>query len=260
MPPDVDDLLDELLSKIRGVFGRRLVGLYLFGSLVAGGFDDASDVDLLAAVADDVDDAELEALRAMHDGIARGRPQWEDRIEIAYLSVTALRTFRERSSRIAIISPGEPLHVLDAGRDWLMNWWQVLESDAPLFGPPPRELIAPISKAEFIEAVRVHMVDSGGRWMAQLHGRKSQAYAILTISRGLYAHRFGEHVSKQEAAAWAQQALPEWADLIGDALAWRREADGAGDATRADAMRFTGVVRDLCATPAGDERLMRGQQ
>ncbi len=32
-------LLDELRSGIQGVLGDRLIGLYLFGSLVFGGFD-----------------------------------------------------------------------------------------------------------------------------------------------------------------------------------------------------------------------------
>ena len=45
---EVNALIGELLTGIRGVLGDRLVGLYLYGSLVAGDFDkDISDIDLL---------------------------------------------------------------------------------------------------------------------------------------------------------------------------------------------------------------------
>jgi protein gp37 len=37
----------------------------------------------------------------------------------------------------------------------------------------------------------------------------SQAYAILTMYRGLYALRFGESYFKAATAAWAQQAFPQ---------------------------------------------------
>ena len=39
-------LLDELVADIRGVIGDDLLGLYLYGSAVTGGFDPgASDID-----------------------------------------------------------------------------------------------------------------------------------------------------------------------------------------------------------------------
>lgn len=245
-------LLDELRSGIQSVLGDRLIGLYLFGSLVFGGFDeDVSDIDLLAAVARDVDEAELDALRKFHDGFARDHARWHDRIEVAYLSIAALQTFKERTSRIAVISPGEPLHFRDAGRDWLMNWYLVRESDTALFGPPPHEVIAPVSRAEFIDAVRRYARALEQR-MDHLHGRKTQSYAILTMCRALYAHHTGEHASKEAAASWAQQVLPEWAALIRDALVWRRSpsaAEGEQPPTVAQTTRFVMFVVDLCSCP-----------
>ncbi|MDQ3044198.1 MAG: DUF4111 domain-containing protein [Chloroflexota bacterium] len=260
--PHVNDVLDELLSRIRAVLGERLIGLYVFGSLVAGGFDDdVSDIDLLAAVTRDIDDEALEALRTLHDGVVRDYPRWQDRIEVAYVSLVALQTFKARRSRIAIISPGEPLHFKDAGRDWLMNWYLVRESDTTLYGPPPREVIAPVSKAEFIAAVRAH-ARAWAQWMGQPPGRGSRSYAILTMCRALYAHRVGEHTSKEQAASWAQGELPEWADLIRDALLWRgtpNAPEGARDATVADTMRFVRLLADLCSPAPSDGDSRDGQ-
>lgn len=63
------------------------------------------------------------------------------------------------------------------------------------------------------------------------------------MCRALYTTRFGEHVSKGEAAAWAQGELPEWAGLIRNALAWRVAVED-GEGTRGEVVRFVGVFRD----------------
>jgi hypothetical protein len=76
--------------------------------------------------------------------------------EIAYLSTTALKTFRTQNSTIAIISPGEPFHRIEAGADWLMNWYMVREKGVTLFGPSPTTLIDPIAKENFLQTVREH--------------------------------------------------------------------------------------------------------
>ena len=134
---DIDGLLESLLSRMRRILRENLVGLYLYGSLTAGDFDpDSSDIDLLTATSSDISDAEFDALGVMHLSIAQDNPVWEDRIDVQYLSVAALRTFRTQRSRIAIISTGEPFHMADAGREWLLNWYVVREESAALFGPP----------------------------------------------------------------------------------------------------------------------------
>jgi Aminoglycoside adenylyltransferase, C-terminal domain len=219
--PHVNALLDELLAGMQGVLGDKLVGLYLFGSTVTAGYDDrVSDIDLLAATAADIDDKELEALRGMHHDFVERHPEWDDRIEVAYLSVTGLQTFKTQPSRLAIISPGEPLHAVEAGRDWLLNWYLVLEADVTLFGPPPSDVIAPVSQDEYVAEVRNHALSWGETWGFP-RDRGGQSYAVLTMCRALYTHRTGNHTSKSHAAPWAQQEFPEWAGLIQEALATR---------------------------------------
>lgn len=202
-------LINELLADIQGVLQEHLVGLYLYGSLVSGGFDEAiSDIDLLAATAREVDDDALATLLAMHDRFARDNPAWDNRIEVAYLSVDGLRSYKERTSRMAIISHGEPLHVIDAGIDWLANWYLVRVSGMTLFGPPPDAIIAPASKAEYVEAIREYARELIRRG-AQMQERGWQSYTILSLCRARYTYLTGEHISKLAAAAWAQGAFPE---------------------------------------------------
>jgi predicted nucleotidyltransferase len=218
---DIDTLLEDLLGQMREILGDRLVGLYLYGSLVSGDFDPhISDIDLLAATATDLTEDEFARLHKMHDDFAAKHPEWYDRVEVAYLSVRGLKTFREERSPISVISPGEPFNLKDAGADWLVNWWVVRENGVALYGPPASEVIAPIASGEFFQVVQDH-ARHWPTWVHDLRHPKAQAYAILTMCRAQYAIEHGEQPSKQQAAAWAQARWPEWAALIEQALVWR---------------------------------------
>jgi len=244
--PDICALLDFVLSRMQEILGEKLVGLYLYGSLVAGDFDyEISDVDLLAAVNDELNENEFHALDRMQDESVENNPRWKNRIEIAYASRHALKTFKTQRSRIALISPGEPFHVKEAGKDWLLNWHFVRENGITLFGAPPETIIAPVSKEEFICAVR----EQANEWREYIihtkHSRPFQAYAILTLCRAFHAVKNGEQVSKSKAARWAQTQLPEWSSLIEHALKWReawREENVNHEATYLETKKFVGCV------------------
>ena len=217
---DIDRLLESLLSHTRNIFQERLVGFYLYGSLTTGDFDsDSSDIDLLAVTSSQITAPEFDALRAMHREFARDNPEWDDRIDVVYLPVTALRTFRSEKSPI-VISPGESFHVREGEAliDWLQNWYVIRESGLALFGPPPKAIIPPITREEFAEAVRRYAAEVSERVKHEMD-RKGQAYTILTMCRALHVLRTGKQASKRQAALWAQQELPEWSRLIQDALA-----------------------------------------
>jgi hypothetical protein len=223
--PHINALLAGLVTQLQSSLVDKLVGVYLYGSLVMGDFDEeTSDIDLLVALTDDLTQADFDALDALHKQFAVNNPRWEGRLEIAYLSLNALQTFKTQTSKIGIISPGEPFHIVEAGRDWLVNWHIVREYGVVLVGPPPAEIIAPTTKAEFVQIVREH-VDSWREWITHMEHRPGQAYAILTMCRAYYTVTHGEQTTKLEAAAWAAEQLPEWALVINNAVkrrkAWR---------------------------------------
>lgn len=108
------DLLGAIVSGIPGVLGDDLAALWLYGSSVAGGFDPGiSDIDLAAATSSDIEAIDLGGLERMHHGLIRRYPDWEERIEVVYLSRATLETFRTSAGALAVISPGEPFHVRD---------------------------------------------------------------------------------------------------------------------------------------------------
>jgi hypothetical protein len=252
----IDPLLDELGRNLHLVLAPKLVALYLYGSLVTGDFDLIhSDIDLLAVLDGELDAEEFSRLDAMHAAFVMQHPAWVDRVEIAYLSQAALRTFRTQSSPIAVISPGEPFHFKEAGKDWLINWWVVRKQGVALVGPPASELIGPIGDDEFQTAVR-EQVEEWRTWVYHMTRRKSQAYAILTMCRALHAVMVGEQASKQRAAAWAAARFPEWKLLIENALAWRVAPNDEGvdhAATFPAAVRFVAFTGDTLRAAGGLE-------
>ena len=248
---DINTLIEILLSSIQRILGVKLVGLYLAGSLVIGDFDpNISDIDLVAALASQIDEKEFAALQEMHTAFAAQHKEWDNRIEVCYITVAALNTVRSSTSQIANISPGEPFHRKESSREWLSNWYLVREKGVTLFGPSPEEIIEPISKEEFIQTIKAH-ARAWGEWINDMHTRGGQAYAILAMCRALYTCTNGEQVSKKQAALWAQKALPEWSQLIQNALMWREDRQDEQvdhEATFAETKRFVDFVRDMIVT------------
>jgi hypothetical protein len=230
--PEVDHLLERLVDGQRAVLGPSLRGSYLFGSAATEDYEPGiGDVDTVAVLRATLTSGQLADLEALHGEIVDETPAWDDRVECVYLPSDALRNFRRGSWPAARIAPGEPFHTIELDPSWVLDWFPLRTLGVALWGPPPSTLVPPIAKAEYVEAVRRHLL--GWRWTDDRAGRRSQAYAILTMCRGLRTIRSGELVSKREAARWGCEAMPGYADLIEAALAWRAqpraesEADGA---------------------------------
>jgi Domain of unknown function (DUF4111) len=238
----VDRVLASIQEAIVTVIGSSLVGLYLAGSLATRDFEaDASDIDLIAVLTEGPDDRLAKSLDLMHADLAHAYPVWDGRIEVIYISADSLANCLLQTATIAVINPGEPFHMIEAGQDWILSWYPARENGVTLVGPPIDSLIPPIPTADFVEQVHRHMRAFPLR-IPEDATPGSQAYAILTMCRGLYMCRYGEQLSKRQAATWAQGAFPQWADLILQALAWRQhewELNGQdGAATVSETRRF----------------------
>lgn len=249
----VDSLLRRLQRDIERELGTTLSGLYLYGSLVAGDFDpERSDLDLLAVLTRDVDEAGLAVLGKLHDGLVADFPAWHDRIEVDYISWQALAAFRSEPGTMVRISPGEPLHRIQATRHYLLNWYMVRHEGVPLFGPSPQQLLPEISPEEFVEVVREH-AGAWNDWVLEMNHAGGQAYTVLTLCRALYSVTYGTQVSKKRAAHWARPLLPRWAALIDWALCLRYK--GAEPAVgQGRFQEVAGFVNDVSARIGAQER------
>lgn len=247
----INALLDLILSRMQMILSNKLIGLYIFGSLVTGDFDyDSSDIDLIAAISTELDEKELGRLKIMHQDLALQEKTWDDRIEVGYISVENLKKSQSHF-HLALISPGEPFHVTEADSAWTLNRYVLREKGITLFGPPPKTLVDPISQEELLQAMQ-ELIKVWREWIKNtklIHRREYQAFTILTMCRALYTCRKGKFVSKKQAALWAENELPEWSSLIRRALIWRnewRDEHIDHDATFLETLQFVHFVLDLC--------------
>lgn len=222
---NVNHVLDRLVKGVTGILGEKLIGVYLYGSLVSGGFDpEISDLDLVVVMTEALDDERFCGLHNLHQEVVLDRPEWEDRLELAYVSRSALNTFRYKTSSIGIISPGEPFHIIDAGGDWVISWYMLRETGVPLSGPRIHSLINPIEETEYLQGVKEHIEAYRGA-VNTVVSKSMLSYIVLTTVRGLYTLTMSKPTSKNQAAQWAASEFPAWADLINRALRWRENPD-----------------------------------
>lgn len=224
---DARETLKQLADAIERHFGSDLLGLYLFGSLAAGGFyPGKSDLDLMAIIAAEVEEGpQLEELRGLHDEFLSERPTWLERIEVSYVERGVLRTFGYRPrGRIVVVCPGEPLHIRDAGVESTLDWHAVTTQGETILGPPPLDLGPQVSPSAYRHAVEVLLKEWPSKvrapWVAYVPAH--QGYVVMTLCRALYALATGKQATKEEAATWAAARYPEWSSFINEAHATYR--------------------------------------
>ena len=234
---DPRETVAELVSLLQDHLGAALSGLYLFGSLATGGFvPGKSDVDLLAVLDHDIAEGdELAALADLHAGFVARYPEWSDRVEVGYVSAAVLATFGGApAGRIAVVSPGEPLNVKDAGADWVLNWHSICSGGETLAGPSPLEL-GPVATARLTGARSKPSYRRGRRtsrapWVAYVPVQ--QGYVVVTVCRALHLLETGTQATKEDAAAWAARRYPDWAGFIDSALRnYRADVHGPHEET-----------------------------
>ena len=252
IPPEAAAMTARLLEAQRQALGDQLLALYLFGSAATGSFEASiSDVDMLGVLSADPTEHDIDLLATMHERLIKDAPQWDDRIEVDYLSAAALVNFRSGTWPAARISPGEPFHRIQIDSRWVVDWYHVLVAGVVLFGPPPQTFISSISHEEFVEAVRQLLQGLPDRLTDDV-GRGGRAFAVLTACRALRVCLTGQDASKKEAAEWAAKQLPPFRNLIMRALAQRyepRTGFASKEAPLAETIQFLRAVSNRCGDP-----------
>lgn len=243
---DVDYLLSELVSGLKALLKDNLLGIYLYGSLVWGDFDHAaSDVDIFIALNDELTTKDFDVLDLFHAVLIQRFSAWNDRIEIAYASQITLKNIKNKIGKIAVISPGEPFHIKNAGTYWLINYYLLQNKSIILYGSSPKLIIAPISNNEFVAQVKKQAIE----WQDWIvHTKKSlgyQYYAVLTLCRAMYVIYKHEQGSKLKAGAWAKNQFPKWQTLIQKSLTKAELNDASHDLINKTYQEVTAFVAEM---------------
>lgn len=225
--PELNAVLDELTIGAQAVLGDNLLGVYLQGSFALGDADEHSDVDFLVATREEVADAVVPALQALHERIYDLPTPWAQHLEGSYVPAAILRRADPALTPLLYIDNGSRALIRSAHDNTLVVRWVARAHGVALAGPPPEALIDPVDPADLRREVRAVMRDWGAELLAsptRLNTRWYQPFAVLSYCRMLHTLATGKIYSKPTSARWARQHLdPAWHGLI--ARAWAERPD-----------------------------------
>jgi hypothetical protein len=209
----VRQLVTSFREDLVSVLGRKLIAIYLFGSIAFPGFEPRSgDIDFYVLFRHPLTPAEKRRLQTIHHRLSL-RYRFGKALDGFYIPLTKARRMTA-PTHLDYASNGT---LRSGGRDnaWALHR-QHLRKEACLilYGPKPKRIVQSASwheiqrdlNTEFSYAKRV------------MH--KHPSYAILNLCRLIYSHEKKQVViSKIQAAKWAEQNLPiQWKTLIRTAL------------------------------------------
>lgn len=237
---DVNEILTLLYSDAADILQEQLVGMYLFGSLANGDFDQYSDIDVLFVTQKEISEDTFSALSAMHKRLNQLNSPWGIQLEVSYIPESALRRFDRADNTHPHMDRGndEVLHRMVHETDWIVQRHLLRENGIVISGPELKTLIDPIAPGELQRAVSDVLplwVDPILADPAKIQARGYQSFCVLSLCRMLYTLRTGKILSKPRAAEWAMENLdPRWKPLIERAIVGRQNPNLEADPTDLD--------------------------
>ncbi len=135
--PDVNDILDVLFTNAKNILQDELTGMYLFGSLANGGFDEYSDIDVLFVTQSDISENQFQSLYALHEDIIKIDSPWAIQLEVSYIPKDALRRYEPPNNKHPHMDRGtdEHLHIMQHDSDWIVQRYVLLKHGITIIGP-----------------------------------------------------------------------------------------------------------------------------
>jgi hypothetical protein len=235
-PAEVVAYAGVLAAVLPAELGGGLVGVYLHGSAVLGGFHPvASDVDILAVIAEPTDAAVRARVgaRLAAAGTCPGSGLEMSVITAATAADLGACRFEVHLTTgvDAKVVPGAD-HTGDP--DLVLCAEVCRRAGYAVHGPPPAEVFGPVPGGRLLAAIAAEV-----RWAA-VHG--SVAYAVLNACRAQRYAVEGVLSSKVAAGEWARARYPE-EPVIAEALA-QQTGGRHVNAASPEAIRFVTRVAD----------------
>jgi streptomycin 3"-adenylyltransferase len=228
MDPASEQYCENVAQIISSSFEDQsnLLGVYLHGSAVLGGFDfRSSDIDILAVCRQPMTIAEKDAVA---ERLSRTRlPCSAAGLEMSIVTFeTAQSPARSPPYELHMTTiPGDTKTIDGEGQlgdpDLILHFAVCRQSGRPLREgyPPGREIFPPISKDRIIAQIKKEVYSGLGQRSA------AEEYAVLNACRAWRYHYDGALVSKVDGGEWAlsKQTLSDSErQLIERALQWHR--------------------------------------
>lgn len=256
--PELDALLRDLNESARAILQDTYVGGYLQGSFALGGGDAQSDADFII-VTTVPPSGQVEAeLRRLHADIPTRPGFWSDNIEGSYADADSLRGAAGIGQPWLFVDRAHREMTWDDHCNNLHTRWILRNHGITLGGPPPRELVDPVSEQAMRESARQALPGTleGIREWADMNHAWTQRYIVQTYSRVLYTAETGKVASKPAALEWARSKLdPAWLPLLTQvaedrAIPWK-PVDPPRPGSMQRAYEFAAYVETLAASQWG---------
>ena len=215
----IDIFKNNLLEKL-----DNIIGIYLFGSLAYGGFDEkSSDIDLVVVTKVLLNKSEIIIVKDIHKNLNSINNIWSKRFEVSY---TPMDMFKVKNIPI-LPRPYYNEYFYDEatyGNEWLINNYLLEKYGKTIYGPEFKTLLQ--YKINIDEIIISCINDFYKEWFPKLTDDKwlsnshYQAYIILNICRIMYTINNSEIANKKESAKWVKKKYPEWIELIEEAENW----------------------------------------
>jgi predicted nucleotidyltransferase len=230
--PDVNEVLNLLLSNAKEILGDQFVGMYLYGSLSSGDFNpETSDIDFLFVTEETLSDAIISNLESMHKQTWATSLKRAGELEGAYVPRKLIRQHNPNGGPCPTMNEGK-FYVAPLGSDWIIQRHVVREYGVIVDGPDPKTLIDEVSPEDLRSSVKGVLQEwwfpmlEDPSWLRN-HPVGYHAFAVITMCRVLHALEHGTVTSKPKAALWAQSQLgEEWGKVIEYALAPHEQIAG----------------------------------
>jgi streptomycin 3"-adenylyltransferase len=186
---------------VREILGDNVVGIYLHGSAVLGGLRESSDLDVITVVQRPLTKAEKGRLGAVLAKISKNpRP-----LDFDLLVRSEIRPWRYPPQFDFHYSEWWPgVRDRDTNPDLAVLITMMLAGDTPLYGPPSATVIDPVPDEDFRRSTLAAVEDAMGRRLED-----DTRNVVLTLARIWTSIETGEVLSKDGAATWALERLPE---------------------------------------------------
>ncbi len=212
----IDVFKDILLKKC-----KNIAGIYLFGSLTYGGFNEkTSDIDLVVVTKTLLNKTELENIKNVHKEL---NTKWAKRLEVSYTPIDMLND--KNIPTMPRPYYNEVFYDKAAyGNEWLINNYLLLNYGKTIYGQDFKALIK--YNLTIGDVIKSCISDFYQEWLPKTNDNEwlanscNQVYIVLNICRIIYTIFNFKTENKQKSANWVKEQYKEWKYLIEEAEEW----------------------------------------